>query len=132
MASNSSTVRVKLPDLTHLGHTENLDSYTNWQFKLEQHLNVITKWKPYLSCTWLTPDDDPYRGLRDDPSGEGIPAGLTKIQKVALLNEMLEFISGYANTVAMKDEIVQESTSLKNIFYRIKCFCQIQKRELRA
>ena len=127
--SNSNTVRVKLPELTHLGHTEDLESFSNWKFKLEQHLNVIPHWKRFLKATWSTPDVDPYRGLTADPEGTN---SLSKEEKLNLLNQMLEFISGYSNTVAMKDEIIQESTSLKDIFYRIQCFYQIQKRETRA
>lgn len=104
----NSSIRIKLPELNHLGHTEDIDSFTSWHFRLEQHLYAVPQWKDFLSAKWKTPDVDKFMGLTSD--ADTVKNALTKEEKYVNLVQMLEFIAGYANPVAMREEILFSST----------------------
>lgn len=139
-------VKVRLPENTHLGSNEDITSFEQWKFRISQHLNAIQDWQFLLDKTWKRPCEDRFRGFVDDVDKSTVAdeSDKSKIQvksklptrtsneKCLLLEQMIEFIAGYANPVAMREELLEESTSLKNIWYRIKCFYQIQRRECRA
>lgn len=123
-------VRVKLPELSTLGQTEDIESFNTWKFRLEQHLHAVKEWKPFLNQTWTCLDEDPHFGFTDIKIEKDVVT--SKESQHLHLVQMLEFISGYANASVMRDEILNESCSLNNIWFRIKSFYQIQKREARA
>ena len=128
--ASTGVVKVRLPINTHLGPNEDISSFEQWKFRICQHLQAVPEWKQFLDVTWKCPSEDKFRGLTSD--GDDVKPAFTQQEKLLLLEQMIEFIAGYANTIAMREELLEESTSLNNIWFRIKSYYQIQRRECRA
>ena len=115
MASSS-----KAPKQWTLSKTETLNSFNNWKENLVYTLSLDTNFAPFLKddAKWTkTSTTDPNRGLVDDPTGQADRK--TKEQKVVQLNMMLGQIANFA-TVISRNQIVKNSTSLGNIWSKIR------------
>ena len=115
MASSS-----KAPKQWTLSKTETLNSFNNWKENLVYTLSLDTNFAPFLKddAKWTkTSTTDPNRGLVDDPTDQADRK--TKEQKVIQLNMMLGQIANFA-TVISRNQIVKNSTSLGNIWSKIR------------
>ena len=93
-----------------------------WRDNLSFTLSCDTNFAPYLKsdCVWLKETSTtPARGFVDDAAQVPDNNRKTKEQKVAQLNLMLGQIANYA-TIISRNQIIKNSTSLANIWSKIR------------
>ena len=115
MASNN-----RAPKQWSLTDNETLNSFKNWKENLLYTLSLDASFKPYLkpNVTWgkLT-TSSPNRGFTDDDNSATNKQ--TKEEKTATLGSMLGLIANWA-TVISRNQIVERSVSLKDIWSKIR------------
>ena len=115
MASNN-----RAPKQWSLTSNETLNSFKNWKENLLYTLSLDASFKPYLKAnvTWgqLT-SASPNRGFVDDE--DTVANKQSKEEKTATLGLMLGQIANWA-TVISRNQIVERSVSLKDIWSKIR------------
>lgn len=112
----------RAPKQWTLTKTETLNSFTNWKENLIYILSLDNNFAPFLEegISWQKKSTaTPTRGFTND--GENIPEARrrTAAQKCAHLELMLGQIANYA-TIISRNTIVKSSTSLNNIWTKIR------------
>ena len=125
LSSVRSSIRSRR--LECLTENETISSFNSWKQNLTFQLTTAAEFVPFLArgFTWR-PSKVQDRGLTDD--GEDVPIARRKLalQKAALLDQMIRFISSYC-PVHIQSEIERKCTSLDWIWQRIRrhyCFAQ--------
>ena len=125
LASVRSSIRSRR--LECLTENETISSFNSWKQNLTFQLTTAAEFVPFLArgFTWR-PSKVQDRGMEDD--GEDVPMARRKLalQKAALLDQMIRFISSYC-PVHIQSEIERKCTSLDWIWQRIRrhyCFAQ--------
>ena len=107
---------------SELTKTETFYSFQSWKQKLLYFLRSDTVFSQFVDATWEKYSiTNRTRGLKDDPAEGGRG---TKETQNALLENMLEFVASYAPIIS-RNTIVKQSTSLDNIFQKLRehyCF----------
>ena len=116
MASSST----RAPKQWQLTRSETINSFNNWKENLTYTLSLDTNFSPYTKddSTWgKKTAASPVRGFVDD--GADVPNAKTKEQKCSAVDLMLGQIANYA-TVISRNQITKNSTSLKDIWSKIR------------
>ena len=113
----------RAPKQWALGKTETITTFNAWKDNLLYILSLETKFASFLvpDATWAKhTSTDPNRGYTDDAGvNDTPPTGQKKEEKVKNLLLFLGQIANYA-TIISRNQIVKNSTSLTNIWNKLR------------
>ena len=113
----------RAPKQWALGKIETVTTFNAWKDNLLYILSLETKFAPFLvsGAEWgKYSSTNPHRGFTDDPGANNDPpTGTKKEDKVKHLDLFLGQIANYA-TIISRNQIVRNSTSLKNIWSKLR------------
>ena len=118
------------PKPWQLGEEETVSSFEAWKGNVVFNLSLVDIFTPYLSddCKWLVKSaSNTSRGFTDDDGATADPpVGLTAAKKATNLEIMLGQIANYC-TVISRASIVKKSTSLEDVWQKIRLHYGIQR-----
>lgn len=113
----------RAPKQWALGKNETITTFNAWKDNLVYILSLEQKFSPFLQdgAQWAKHSStDANRGFQDDTGvNENPPTGLRKEEKVKNLTLFLGQIANYA-TIISRNQIVKNSTSLKDIWGKLR------------
>ena len=113
-----------IPKQWYLSKNETINTFNNWKENQLYCLSIDEDFKPFLlaNATWgKKTTANPTRGLLDDPDEVAADVRKTKEQKCAVLELMLGQIANWA-TVITRNQITKDSTSLSDIWNKIRAY----------
>ena len=113
----------KPPKLRNLNSKETATTFESWKGNLIYNLTLDPNFEEFIDCTWTKKTQDSLRGFTDIKTEAGAIVK-TAAQRARFLDLCLNHIAGY--TPISRFTIVRDSTSLKEIFHKIRAhYCTI-------
>ena len=113
----------RAPKQWYLGKNETVTTFNAWKDNLLYTLSLDSRFAPFLvaDATWgKVSSADPNRGFTDDAGHDATPpTGTKKEDKVKHLGLFLGQIANHA-TIISRTQIVNQSTSLKDIWSKLR------------
>ena len=107
----------KPPKLRNLNSKETATTFESWKGNLIYNLTLDPNFEEFIDCTWTKKTQDSLRGFTDIKTEAGAIVK-TAAQRARFLDLCLNHIAGY--TPISRFTIVRDSTSLKEIFHKIR------------